>query len=80
MFSKTKMILAAALMVGVVSAAQAGGRDDADPNGGYRIGPTGQSFDGGATPVFRPSLSGSSANALVDQIQPSRSHKKPNSR
>jgi hypothetical protein len=79
MFSKTKMVLAAALMVGVVSAAQAGGRDDADSSGGYRVGPTGESFDSGVNPMVHRSLSGSSANAYVDPYQ-GRSHKKANSR
>jgi hypothetical protein len=46
MLNKTKMVLAAALVLGLASAAQAGGRDDADSSGGYRIGPNGQSFDG----------------------------------
>jgi hypothetical protein len=78
MFSKTRMVLAAALVLGVASAAQAGSRDDADSTGGYRVGPTGQSFDGGVNPVFLPSLSGRPANAYVDPYQ-SRSRKKTNS-
>jgi hypothetical protein len=80
MLTKTKMVLAAALMIGLASAAQAGGRDDADSSGGYRVGPAGQSFDGGINPVYHPSLSGSSANAFVDPSQQGRSHKKATSR
>jgi hypothetical protein len=80
MLSKTKMVLAAALVLGVASAAQAGGKDDADSSGGYRVGPLGQSFDSGVNPVYHPSLSGRSANAYVDPGQPSRPHKKTNNR
>ena len=80
MLSKAKMVFAAALVIGLASAAQAGGRDDADSTGGYRVGPMGQSFDGGVNPVFHRSLSGSSANAFVDPNQPGRPHKKANSR
>jgi hypothetical protein len=83
MFSKTKMALAAALVLGLASAAQAGDKDDADVGGGYRVGPLGQSFDSGVNPVYHPSLSGKSAsgrsaNAYVDPYQ--RPHKKANSR
>jgi hypothetical protein len=46
MMSKAKIVVAAVLVLGLASAAQAGGRDDADPSGGYRVGPTGQSYDG----------------------------------
>ena len=57
MLSKTKMLLAAALVLGVASAAQAGGKDDdGGSGGGYRVGPTGQSFDGRVNPVYHPSL------------------------
>jgi hypothetical protein len=80
MLSKTKMVLAAALVLGVASAAQAGSKDDADSSGGYRVGPTGQSFEGGVNPVYHRSLSGRSANASVDPGQPSRPHKKANNR
>ena len=52
-----KLALAAALVLGVASVAQAGGTDDADPVGGYRVGPLGQSFQG-ANPVFHPSMHG----------------------
>jgi hypothetical protein len=90
MFSKTKkdgdgamtmskIVLATVLVLGAASGAYASDNDHG-AEGGYRVGPTGQSFDGGVNPMYHPSLSGSSANALVDQIQPSRSHKKANSR
>jgi hypothetical protein len=46
MLSKTKFAVAAVLVLGLASAAQAGGRDDADSSGGYAVGPTGQSFIG----------------------------------
>ena len=46
MLSKTKVALAAVLVLGLASAAQAGGRDDAETSGGSRVGPNGQSFDG----------------------------------
>jgi hypothetical protein len=52
MSTKTMIALAAMLMVGVVSAAQAGSKDDSDPVGGYKVGPLGQSFNGGATAAY----------------------------
>ena len=54
MMTKTKIALAAALLLGVASAAQAADRDDGYA-GGFRVGPTGQSFEG-ANPVYHPSL------------------------
>ena len=54
MLSKTKIAVAAVLVLGLASAAQAGGRDDADSSGGYRIGPNGQSFDGVNPAIHRP--------------------------
>jgi len=83
MLSKTKIALAAALVLGVASAAQAGGRDDADSSGGYRIGPTGQSFDSGVNPVYHPSMvgpSGSKAFGFIDLNQQSRPRKKATTR
>jgi hypothetical protein len=47
MTTKTKLALAALLILGVASAAQAGSKDDADATGGYAVGPLGQSFRGG---------------------------------
>jgi len=55
MMTKTKIALAAALLFGIASAAQAAGRDDADHSGGFRVGPVGQSYEG-ANPVDHPSL------------------------
>jgi len=55
MMTKTKIALAAALLLGVASAAQAADRDDADHAGGFRVGPLGQSFEG-VNPVDHPSL------------------------
>jgi hypothetical protein len=52
-----KLALAAALVLGVASVAQAGGKDDPDPEGGYRVGPIGQSFQG-ANPVYHRSMRG----------------------
>jgi hypothetical protein len=55
MMTKTKIALAAALLLGVATAASAAGRDDADHGGGFRVGPAGQSFEG-VNPVDHPSL------------------------
>jgi len=55
MYNK-KTLIAAALLLGIASAAQAGGKDDADHNGGFRIGPLGQTFNSGVNPVDHPSL------------------------
>jgi hypothetical protein len=46
MTTKTKFALAALLMIGIASAAQAGSKDDADSSGGFRIGPLGQTLRG----------------------------------
>ena len=56
MLTKTKIALAAVLLVGVASVAQAGGRDDADRSGGFRVGPTGQGAQDGVNPVDHRSL------------------------
>jgi hypothetical protein len=56
MLTRTKIVLVAALL-GVASAAHAAGsKDDADHNGGYRVGPLGQIFNSGVNPVDHPSL------------------------
>jgi hypothetical protein len=57
----TKLALAAALVLGVASVAKANDKD-ADPVGGYRVGPLGQSFEG-ANPVFHPSMRGHSTES-----------------
>jgi len=53
----SKIALVAALVLGAASGAYAGGKDDADYGGGYRVGPLGQSFDG-ANPVHHRSIRG----------------------
>jgi len=53
MLSKTKIALAAVLALGLTSAAQAGGRDDGETSGGYRVGPMGQAFDRRAPALHR---------------------------
>jgi hypothetical protein len=56
MFTKTKLALAAALIFGVASAAQAASENDGgNETGGYRVGPMGQHF-GGVNPVYHRSL------------------------
>ena len=53
MLTKTKLALAAALVLGAASAVQA---NDNDRNGGgYRVGPLRQSFQG-ANPAYHPSM------------------------
>ena len=54
--------VAAVLVLGLASAAQAGGRDDADSSGGYAVGPVGQSFKG-ASSAPRADLFAQSENA-----------------
>lgn len=59
MTKTTIALLAAAAIFGAVSAAQAGGRDDADAGGGgshgFRIGPLGQQMGGPTAWRGRPS-------------------------
>jgi hypothetical protein len=54
----SKIALAAALVLGAASVAYAGGKDDADYSGGFRVGPLGQTFDSGVNPAFHRSLRG----------------------
>jgi hypothetical protein len=54
--TKTTIALAAALLLGVASAAYAAGRDDPDHSGGFRVGPLGNSAESGVNPVDHPSL------------------------
>jgi hypothetical protein len=79
MYRKTKLAVAAALVLGLASAAQAGGKDDADYNGGYDTGPTGQSFKG-TTSAPRAEVFGQFGNAYGYAAVPhqSRSRKKAN--
>ena len=55
MLTKSKLAMAAVLILGAASAAQA--NEPRDEFGGYRVGPLGQSFQG-ANPVYHPSLRG----------------------
>jgi hypothetical protein len=50
MTTKTKLALAALLVLGIASAAQAGSKDDADSTGGYKVGPMGQILRNDANP------------------------------
>jgi len=54
----SKIALVAALVLGAASGAYAGGKDDPDSSGGYRVGPLGQSFDSGVNPTYHRSLHG----------------------
>jgi hypothetical protein len=56
MLSKTKIAIAAAVLLGVASAAQAGGKDDADHSGGFRVGPMGNTSVEGVNPADHRSL------------------------
>jgi hypothetical protein len=62
MFSKTKLALVGALVMGLGTVAQAGSRDDPDRTGGYRVGPQWQSFNGGVNPTYHRSLRGKMTN------------------
>jgi hypothetical protein len=53
MLTKSKLAIAAVLILGAASAAQA--NEPRDEFGGYRVGPLGQSFQG-ANPVYHRSL------------------------
>jgi hypothetical protein len=79
MLRKTKLAVAAALVLGLASAAQAGGKDDADYSGGYDTGPMGQSFKG-ATSAPRAEVFGQSRNVYDYAAVPhqNRSRKKAN--
>jgi hypothetical protein len=55
MKTKTSLILAAVLTLGLATAAQAGSKDDGE-SGGFRVGPLGQTFTSGVNPVYHRSL------------------------
>jgi hypothetical protein len=56
MFTKTKLALAAALILGAASAGQAANENDqGNDSGGFRTGPMGQHFRG-VNPVYHRSL------------------------
>jgi hypothetical protein len=59
MLSKAKIVIAAVLVLGLASAAQAGGRDDADSSGGYVVAPNGS----GVNPALHPEIFGQTENA-----------------
>jgi hypothetical protein len=63
MLTKTKIAVAAVLMLGAASAAQAGSKDDADYGGGYKVGPLGQTFGGRA--MDHRALPGNAAGAFA---------------
>ena len=57
MFTKTKLALVGALVFGLGTMAQAGSKDDAEHEGGYRLGPLSQRF-AGVNPASHRSLRG----------------------
>jgi hypothetical protein len=57
----SKIALVAALVLGAASGAYAGGKDDPDSPGGFRVGPLGQSMESGVNPVYHRSLRGAAA-------------------
>jgi len=61
----SKIVLAAALVLGAASVALAADRDDAGYSGGYRVGPLGQSFESGVNPVHHRSLRGATGGAAA---------------
>ncbi len=67
MFTKTKMALAVALVLGAASAVQAS--DTRNDTGGYRVGPLGQTFQG-ANPAYHRSARGAGAYAFVPRHRP----------
>jgi hypothetical protein len=77
MFSKAKIVIAAVLVLGLASAAQAGGKDDADSNGGYVVTPTGS----GVNQALHPEIFGQPAQAYAAvPHQPVSKNKKANTR
>jgi hypothetical protein len=78
MFSKAKIVIAAVLVMGLASVAQAGGRDDADSSGGYAVTP---GIGSGVNPALHPEIVGQSANAYAPvPHQPVSKNKKANTR
>jgi hypothetical protein len=79
MLSKAKIVIAAVLVLGLASAAQAGGRDDADPSGGYVVDAGGS----GVNPALHPEIFGQAEKvygyAAVPR-QPVQKKKKVNTR
>ena len=60
MSTKTSLLLAAVLALGLTTAAQAGAQDDGE-RGGFRVGPLGQTFGDGVNPADHRSLRNSNA-------------------
>jgi hypothetical protein len=78
MLSKAKIAIAAVLVLGLASAAQAGGRDDADSSGGYVVTPGGS----GVNPALHPEIFGQAEKVYDSATVPPRpvQKKKANSR
>ena len=67
MSTKTSLILAAVLTLGLATAAQAGARDDGE-QGGFRVGPQGQVATSGVNPVYHRSLRGTTRVKTVADL------------
>jgi len=61
----SKIALVAALVLGAASGAYAGGKDDPDSPGGFRVGPLGQTMGSGVNPVYHRSLRGPVSGAFA---------------
>jgi hypothetical protein len=72
MFTKLKIALATALVLGAASAALASNENDGDTGGYRRLGPGGIVTDG-VNPVFHPSMRGTAGSAYG--YAPAASHK-----
>jgi hypothetical protein len=68
MTTKTSLILAAVLTLGLATAAQAGAQDDGQ-QGGFRVGPLGQAATQGVNPVYHPSLRDHAGKAFASSQQ-----------
>ena len=78
MITTTKLAVAALVMFGIASSAQAGGRDDADHSGGFRTGPLGQGFTSGVNPVDHPSTARSAYASSARNRHPAPARPVPN--
>jgi Spy/CpxP family protein refolding chaperone len=73
MLTKSKLAIAAALVLGAASAAQAANDNQSDPNRGFAYGPMGQRMGGSAVnPVHH--LSTRNARGTYAYVPPSRVH------
>ena len=68
MKTKTSLLLAAVLTLGLATAAQAGAKDD-NESGGFRVGPLGQAATQGVNPVYHPSLRHNADKAFASSQQ-----------